>query len=170
MNEVDFPGSAFFGGKVPTILELQNYIEKAWDLGINVQGRIETGGIRGTRKYIGTPEVGYYPLPIFEQELKEMQAQAIFCSVGVPYVLSTPRYSRLSPLTVPVASVKLSRPRKPGSPWLFYWSPSRATSSLNRSLSPTQGSDRQRDHPYISNVLVGRVLVLAQILTMSQLC
>ena len=57
MNEVNFPGSACFGGRVPTILELQEFIENAWDLGINAQGRIETGGIRGTRKYIGTPEV-----------------------------------------------------------------------------------------------------------------
>ncbi len=32
-------------------------IESAWDKGINDTGRIETGGIRGTRKYIGTPEV-----------------------------------------------------------------------------------------------------------------
>lgn len=34
-------------------------IEDAWDAGINLEGRIETGGIRGTRKYIGTPEVRY---------------------------------------------------------------------------------------------------------------
>ena len=32
-------------------------LQNAWDLGINAQGRLETGGIRGTRKYIGTPEV-----------------------------------------------------------------------------------------------------------------
>ena len=31
-------------------------IESAWDKGINDTGRVETGGIRGTRKYIGTPE------------------------------------------------------------------------------------------------------------------
>lgn len=46
-----------FGGKVPTIFDIQGCIEDAWDLGINAHGRIETGGIRGTRKYIGTPEV-----------------------------------------------------------------------------------------------------------------
>jgi hypothetical protein len=43
---------------IPNILELQNMIEHAWDLGFNSHGRLETGGIRGTRKYIGTPEVG----------------------------------------------------------------------------------------------------------------
>lgn len=44
-------------GKIPSIFDIQEYIEHAWDLGINVQGRVETGGIRGTRKYIGTPDV-----------------------------------------------------------------------------------------------------------------
>lgn len=50
-------GSEVFKGKVPSIFDIQEYIENAWDLGINSQGRIETGGIRGTRKYIGTPDV-----------------------------------------------------------------------------------------------------------------
>ncbi|KAL8976058.1 MAG: hypothetical protein Q9177_006925, partial [Variospora cf. flavescens] len=35
---------------------LQELIESAWDRGINAVGKVETGGIRGTRKYIGTPE------------------------------------------------------------------------------------------------------------------
>lgn len=43
--------------KIPTIFKIQDWIEKAWDMGINATGRIETGGIRGTRKYIGTPDV-----------------------------------------------------------------------------------------------------------------
>lgn len=43
--------------RIPTIFEIQDYIENAWDLGINAQGREETGGIKGTRKYIGTPDV-----------------------------------------------------------------------------------------------------------------
>jgi hypothetical protein len=42
--------------KLPSILQLQNMIEDAWDKGFNTVGRIETGGIRLTRKYIGTPE------------------------------------------------------------------------------------------------------------------
>jgi hypothetical protein len=41
----------------PGILRLQDMIEEAWDRGYNSVGRIETGGIRGTRKYIGTSEV-----------------------------------------------------------------------------------------------------------------
>jgi hypothetical protein len=54
---VESQGYESFNGNVPTIFSIQDYIETAWDLGINVQGRVETGGIRGTRKYIGTPDV-----------------------------------------------------------------------------------------------------------------
>ena len=36
---------------------MQTWIEAAWDQGINQLGRQETGGIKGTRKWIGTPEV-----------------------------------------------------------------------------------------------------------------
>ncbi|OJJ41297.1 hypothetical protein ASPWEDRAFT_34819 [Aspergillus wentii DTO 134E9] len=60
-------GHEQFSGKLPTILELQDMIEKAWDMGFNSVGRVETGGIRGTRKFIGTPE-----------------AQALFTSLGIP--------------------------------------------------------------------------------------
>lgn len=49
-------GSEHFRGKLPSIFKIQDWIERAWDLGINAQGRIETGGVKGTRKYIGTPE------------------------------------------------------------------------------------------------------------------
>ncbi|KAH6684384.1 peptidase family C78-domain-containing protein [Halenospora varia] len=49
-------GYEFFNDKIPSIFDIQEYIESAWDKGINKQGRIETGGIRGTRKYIGTPD------------------------------------------------------------------------------------------------------------------
>ena len=51
------PGYEGFGGRIPSIFELQDHIEDAWDHGWNANGRIETGGIRGSRKYIGTPEV-----------------------------------------------------------------------------------------------------------------
>ena len=51
-------GHEKFPGRLPSILELQDMIESAWDRGFYPIGRIETGGIRGTRKYIGTPEVG----------------------------------------------------------------------------------------------------------------
>ncbi|KAK4984079.1 hypothetical protein LTR50_006821 [Elasticomyces elasticus] len=44
-------------------------IEQAWDLGYNKFGRDQTGGIRGTRKYIGTPEV-----------------EALCKLVGMPYI------------------------------------------------------------------------------------
>ena len=46
-----------FPGRLPSILKMQDHIEDAWDQGINQIGRVQTGGIRDTRKYIGTPEV-----------------------------------------------------------------------------------------------------------------
>jgi zinc finger-containing ubiquitin peptidase 1 len=51
-------GCEDFLERSPSILRLQALIEDAWDKGINSEGRLETGGILGTRKYIGTPEVG----------------------------------------------------------------------------------------------------------------
>lgn len=51
------PGCGNFPKGLPTIIELQDMIEHAWDMGFNSVGKVETGGIRGTRKYIGTPEV-----------------------------------------------------------------------------------------------------------------
>ena len=51
------PGSEHFPNGLPSVLDLQDFIEQAWDKGINSEGRVETGGVRGTRKYIGTPEV-----------------------------------------------------------------------------------------------------------------
>lgn len=60
------PGAQLFGDTFPTIFEIQDLIEDAWDAGYNTQGRAETGGIRGTRKYIGTPE-----------------AQALFSSLNI---------------------------------------------------------------------------------------
>ncbi|KAF1998858.1 DUF1671-domain-containing protein [Amniculicola lignicola CBS 123094] len=49
-------GQEEFPGRTPGILKLQDLIERAWDKGINEIGRQQTGGIRDTRKYIGTPE------------------------------------------------------------------------------------------------------------------
>ncbi|KAJ1329427.1 zinc finger-containing ubiquitin peptidase 1 [Microdochium nivale] len=59
-------GSDPFRGKIPSVFRIQDLIENAWDMGINAHGRAETGGVKGTRKYIGTPE-----------------AQALFVSLGV---------------------------------------------------------------------------------------
>ena len=55
-----------FQNKIPSILQLQDFIEQAWDMGYNSAGKIETGGVRLTRKYIGTPE-----------------AQALFLSLSI---------------------------------------------------------------------------------------
>lgn len=40
-----------------SIIQLQNMIEEAWSAGINSNGMTETGGIKDTRKHIGTSEV-----------------------------------------------------------------------------------------------------------------
>lgn len=58
-------GHEEFPGRLPTILKVQDLIEEAWDNGINSIGRVQTGGIRNTRKYIGTPEV-CTPAPFWE--------------------------------------------------------------------------------------------------------
>jgi zinc finger-containing ubiquitin peptidase 1 len=57
INGAKAQGSEHFSNGLPSVLDLQDLIEEAWDKGINGEGRVETGGIRGTRKYIGTPEV-----------------------------------------------------------------------------------------------------------------
>lgn len=46
-----------FSGCVPTVIDMQEVIHKGWENGVNSHGLAETGGIRGTRKYIGTSEV-----------------------------------------------------------------------------------------------------------------
>ncbi|PLN75900.1 DUF1671-domain-containing protein [Aspergillus taichungensis] len=66
IKECHCPGHEYFPGPSPTILQLQDMIERAWDLGFNSVGRLQTGGIRGTRKFIGTPE-----------------AQALFSCLGI---------------------------------------------------------------------------------------
>ncbi|KAM0435050.1 hypothetical protein ACHAPT_003139 [Fusarium lateritium] len=60
-------GSEHFAQTFPSVFQIQDLIENAWDMGINAQGRVETGGVKGTRKYIGTPE-----------------AQAVFLSLEIP--------------------------------------------------------------------------------------
>lgn len=67
IQEADSTGSPHFPGKIPNILKIQDLIEQAWDMGFNPIGRDETGGIKLTRKYIGTPE-----------------AQALFTSLDIP--------------------------------------------------------------------------------------
>lgn len=56
MQDHQHPGYQHFGTQTPNILDLQLMIENAWKQGFNSTGKAETGGIIGTRKYIGTPE------------------------------------------------------------------------------------------------------------------
>ncbi|KIW98473.1 uncharacterized protein Z519_00134 [Cladophialophora bantiana CBS 173.52] len=67
LHNTDANGAEKFPGRLPSILKLQDMIENAWDRGFNSVGRAETGGIRFTRKFIGTPE-----------------AQALFMSLDIP--------------------------------------------------------------------------------------
>lgn len=84
IKKMRIQGHERFPGRMPTILQLQDMIEQAWDMGINSSGRVETGGIRGTRKYIGTPEVSI-ALGIFASRISNpVKAQAIFLYAGVP--------------------------------------------------------------------------------------
>ena len=72
MQHHQHPGFEFFGMDTPNILDLQATIEDAWKSGINSSGKAETGGIIGTRKYIGTPEAQ----ALFQYLGIECQAQA----------------------------------------------------------------------------------------------
>ncbi|CAK7267923.1 hypothetical protein SEPCBS119000_002794 [Sporothrix epigloea] len=65
-------GHETFANSLPSVFDIQNLIEQAWDRGFNPRGRIETGGIRLTRKYIGTPE-----------------AIALFQSLDIPCSINT---------------------------------------------------------------------------------
>jgi hypothetical protein len=51
-----------FGKKLPGILDIQQFIEDAWDGDVGSFCRQETGGILNTRKWIGTPEVSISPV------------------------------------------------------------------------------------------------------------
>lgn len=73
-------------GSLPGVLDLQDMIEGAWDKGFDRAGRRETGGIRGTRKFIGTPEVKHtFPLWLSDCiDAYDLQVQALFNSLAVP--------------------------------------------------------------------------------------
>lgn len=66
IQETRAEGYQQFLGPIPNIFQLQEMIETAWDRGYNASGRAETGGIRGTRKFIGTPEVTFELLNPFD--------------------------------------------------------------------------------------------------------
>ena len=85
---VKFQGVNNISRRIPSIFHIQDYIEAAWDAGHNKQGRIETGGIKGTRKYIGTPEVCISaPCNLGTLTDREIhQALAMFKLLDIPYV------------------------------------------------------------------------------------
>jgi zinc finger-containing ubiquitin peptidase 1 len=84
-------GAQHFNGQLPSVFQIQEYIENAWDSGINSHGRVETGGVKGTRKYIGTPEVCIAILLVnstcFQSTITSLtnQAQAMLCALEISY-------------------------------------------------------------------------------------
>ena len=46
--------------QLPDVLAMQDTIEQAWNNGVCSYGRTETGGVRGTRKWIGTSEAAAF--------------------------------------------------------------------------------------------------------------
>lgn len=56
LRDAKAPGWHHFAERRPSIFKIQDLIEQAWDMGLGTSSRVETGGIRMTRKYIGTPE------------------------------------------------------------------------------------------------------------------
>ncbi|KAF2719810.1 hypothetical protein K431DRAFT_227789 [Polychaeton citri CBS 116435] len=48
------------GDLLPNVLQIQDTIEAAWDAGLCTYSRTETGGIKGTRKWIGSMEATAY--------------------------------------------------------------------------------------------------------------
>ncbi|KAI0379966.1 DUF1671-domain-containing protein [Hypomontagnella monticulosa] len=64
------PGCTAFADDVPSIFQIQDLIESAWDQGIHTVGRAELGNIKKTRKYIGTAE-----------------AQALLHSLGIKWYM-----------------------------------------------------------------------------------
>jgi hypothetical protein len=90
-----FPrGSHPFEGRIPTILKMQDLIEEGWAKGINSTARLETGGIKGTRKYIGTSEVCCSPVrnPIVlaDQKPRRKHSSPASASAPVPVPSSNP--------------------------------------------------------------------------------
>lgn len=89
-------GHEQFPGRVPGILKLQDDIEDAWDRGIYAIERARTGGIRGTRKWIGSPEVrSFRALAPYQMADRLCQASALFMTYGLgvhaQHFGSTPR-------------------------------------------------------------------------------
>jgi hypothetical protein len=91
-------GHERFEAGLPGILQIQDMIEEAWDRDPHSVGRQETGGIRNTRKWIGTPEVCTLP------RLKGVML--MFCS---RYYTSASLWISLTPSTPSFTKTKRKR-------------------------------------------------------------
>jgi zinc finger-containing ubiquitin peptidase 1 len=76
-------GHQIFPNKIPTVIQLQEWIEDAWDQGVNNYARSQVGTLKGTRKWIGTAEVSFH---IFDMEtMADFQACTLFEHFGIPF-------------------------------------------------------------------------------------
>jgi hypothetical protein len=91
-------GHERFEAGLPGILQIQDMIEEAWDRDPHSVGRQETGGIRNTRKWIGTPEVCTLPRP--------KGVMLMFCS---RYYTSASLWISLTPSTPSFTKTKRKR-------------------------------------------------------------
>ena len=88
-------GFKHFPDRLPSILDVQDLIEEAWDKGVNSDGRIETGGIKGTRKYIGTPEVRKKCAGVISSSYDGCDARTAVVTSSIPPIfLERPPYHR----------------------------------------------------------------------------
>lgn len=87
-----------------TVPALQEMIEKAWDAGFNSHGRTQTGGIKGTRKYVGSSEVEalmlYLGIQCTGQVFDGSEAHVDLLNAVEKYYLTsqTPTHSATSPI------------------------------------------------------------------------
>ncbi|KAF2766789.1 hypothetical protein EJ03DRAFT_168378 [Teratosphaeria nubilosa] len=99
---------------LPNVLQIQNDMEDAWRSGICPYGRIETGGIRNTRKWIGTSEAAAYfthiGIPVtplsFKDEPDEMAVTSLLDHVEAyflsgaegDHIIGTSHVTKLAPI------------------------------------------------------------------------
>ncbi|KAK1822865.1 hypothetical protein LTR12_002790 [Friedmanniomyces endolithicus] len=140
--------------QTPNILQIQDTIEQAWSNDILPHGRRETGGIRGTRKWIGTSEAAAYFTQLgvsveacaFEDSEHELAAVALLDHIEAYFISAlenadrrgTSHITQLAPIYFQrlghsMTIVGLQRNRD-GSRELLVFDPSFETSATMRTL------------------------------------
>ncbi|KAK0813749.1 hypothetical protein LTR02_001405 [Friedmanniomyces endolithicus] len=152
--------------QTPNILQIQDTIEQAWSNDILPHGRQETGGIRGTRKWIGTSEAAAYFTQLgvsveacaFEDPEHELAAVALLDHIEVYFISGlekvdqrgTSHVTQLAPIYFQrlghsMTIVGLQRNRD-GSRELLVFDPSFETSAAMRTLLSGKRSRAQLEN------------------------